>query len=229
MTLDRDAGVTERRLDVRERMRNRVRLQQRQKEDSRQRFVAAMREALEAMPYASIAVEDIAARAELSRVTFYKHFASKFEIGRVLHDEFRPRIFEVYKKFAEHGAPDRVHIARCIDGLLDFYEREKQLIIAFGQMMVVEPEFIPVVDQQARDIMDYWGRSIPALAIMLDEGHRGEVARIDGRLMLSQLNDFCYGMVVYRWKIDRADGLRIMARNISRFMGDQAELSKAPS
>jgi AcrR family transcriptional regulator len=226
MTLDRDSAATGRRLDVRERMRNRVRLQQRQKQDSRQRFVAAMREALEAMPYASIAVEDIAARAELSRVTFYKHFASKFEIGRLLHDEFKPRIFEVYRTFAESPSPTFDHIAACIDRLLDFYAREKQLIIAFGQMMVVEPEFVPVVDQQARDIMEYWGRSIPALAVMLDDGHRGEIARIDGRLMLSQLNDFCYGMVVYRWTIDRADGLRIMARNVSRFISDQAELSQ---
>lgn len=226
MTLDRDSGATERRLDIRERQRNRIRLQQRQKEDSRQRFIAAMREALGVMPYAAIAVEDIAARAELSRVTFYKHFASKFEIGRLLHDEFKPRIFEVYKTFAEHKSPTPDHIAACIGRLLDFYAEEKQLIIAFGQMMVVEPEFVPIVDQQAREIMDYWGRSIPSLAAMLDGGHLGEIARIDGRLMLSQLNDFCYGMVVYRWKIDRADGLRIMARNVSRFISDQAELSK---
>jgi hypothetical protein len=60
---------------------------------------------------------------------------------------------------------------------------------------------------------------------MREDTPSGAIARIDGRLMLSQLNDFCYGLVVYEWQIDRRDGLRIMARNLSRFIGDQAELA----
>jgi len=228
--LDSSSDVFEKgRVGLRERARTRLTLQQRQKQDSRQRLVAAMREALLVMPYAAIAVEDIAARAELSRVTFYKHFESKYQIGKVLHDQFRPLMFAQYRKFAEPGPPDLAGIVRWIDQLLDFYAQEKRLIIAFGQMMVVEPEFTPVVEQQSRDILGSWADSIPSLAVMRQDTPAGAIARIDGRLILSQLNDFCYGLVVYEWRIDRRDGLHIMARNLSRFISDQAELTREQS
>lgn len=205
---------------------NRATHQQRQRQLSRGRFIAAMRSALSVMSYADIAVEDIAARAQLSRATFYKHFSSKFEVALVLHTELRPRLLECYRPFAQDPKPDLHNIMACVDRLVDFYQSEREVIIAFSQMMVMEPEFIPVTEDQIREILDTWAYTMPSLALISENSPRGEFARIDARLMLNQLNDFCYAVAIYQLPINRADGLRIMARNVCRFFEDQAELGR---
>ena len=219
------SGLERSRPNARGRAAGRVTLQERQKQDSREKVVAAAREVLDEMPYALVAVEDIIARAGVSRATFYRHFASKFAVGKALHDEFWPRLFKLYGGLSAMSNPSEQALARWVGTLLDFYRSERTLVVAFQQMMVIEPEFEPFVNQISQQVIQAFANSSPALACLLEESKRGRRARVDARLLLEQLDDFLYAAVVHDWMEDVEDGLRIMARNFRRLLDDLAAVS----
>ena len=220
------SGPERLRPNARGRAAGRVTLQERQKQDSREKVVAAARDVLDEMPYALVAVEDIIARAGISRATFYRHFASKFAVGKALHDEFWPRLFKLYDGLSATQNPTEQALARWIGTLLDFYRSERTLVIAFQQMMVIEPEFEPIVNQISLEIIRMFASSSPALACLLEESRRGRRARVDARLVLEQLDDFLYAAVVHDWMEDVEDGVRVMARNFRRLLDDLASPSQ---
>lgn len=190
-------------------------------------MIAAAREVLEERPYALVAVEDILARGGISRATFYRHFASKFAVGKALHDEFWPRLFALYQGLSEMRDPTEQSFGQWIRKVLDFYRSERTLVIAFQQMMVIEPEFEPTVNQVSLEVMKALAASSPSLAYLLEESKRGRRARMDARLLLEQLDDFFYAAVAHDWIEDVDDGVVIMARNLQRLVEDLGRASAA--
>src|SRR4051812_37430042 len=68
-------------------------LQQRQKQSSREKLLAAARDAFAESSYAAAAVDDVVKRAGVNRSTFYRHFDSKFAMTKALFDSFWPGLF----------------------------------------------------------------------------------------------------------------------------------------
>ncbi len=206
--------------NARGRSNGRVTHQERQKQDSRDRLIAAARDVLEELPYALVAVEDIIARAEVSRATFYRHFASKFAVGTALHDEFWPRLFELYSGLAGKQELTEQDFAQWIRTILGFYRQERTLVSAFRQMMTIEPEFAPIMDRISGQVIEVFAGSSPVLARLVENSPAGRMARVDARLLLSQLDDFCYAAAFHTWMEDVEDGVRVVARNFRRFVED---------
>lgn len=122
------------------RLGGRTELQQRQKQTSRDKLLAAARESFAESSYAGAAVDVIVKRAGVNRSTFYRHFDSKFAIAKALFETFWPRLFACYSAFAPAGLPTDEEIKRWMDALLEFYRPNRALFDLIIQIGVLEPE-----------------------------------------------------------------------------------------
>lgn len=193
-------------------------LQEQQKQNSRQRILQAAKEVLAETPYAHVAVEDVIARANISRATFYKHFDSKFAIGRELHAEFAPRLHALYDILLEYDDPTEAQLVDWVGQLVEFYRQERELIVTFSHMLAIEPGFHPIMINIIREIEQRWAQRMPAFRLPASDGPEAMRARIESRLLLRQLNDFCYEVAMFDWAIDVTEGCRIMAGYVRVFL-----------
>ena len=162
--------------------------------------------------YAAMAIEDVIARASVSRATFYKYFDSKFAIGRELHREFAPRLSAVYDTLLSRDDPTEAELAEWIGQVVELYRQEKDLIVTFAHMLAIEPAFHPIMINVIRETELRWAKRIPAFRLPASGAPEAMRALIESRLLLRQLNDFCYEVAIFDWPIDITEGCRIMAR-----------------
>jgi AcrR family transcriptional regulator len=192
--------------------------QEQQKQDSRGRILAAAKEVLSQTGYAAMRVEDVIARAGISRATFYKHFDSKFAIGGALHAEFAPRLSAHYDLLLDYEEPTEAQLIDWVGGLVDLYRTEKDLIVAFAHMLAIEPAFHPIMINIIRETEERWAQRIPAFRVPSSDAPDAMKARIESRLLLRQLNDFCYEVAIFDWPIDIAEGCRIVGGYFQGFL-----------
>jgi AcrR family transcriptional regulator len=185
--------------------------QQLQKQDSRQRILLAARDVLSEGGYAATRVEDVIARAGISRATFYKHFDGKFAIGRALHAEFAPTLYAHYDRLLDFEEPNEAQLVDWIGDLVELYRREKDLILTFAHMLAIEPDFHAIMINIISETEERWAPRIPAFRAPLSDAPEAMRARIESRLLLRQLNDFCYEVAMFDWAIDVKEGCRILA------------------
>jgi len=186
-------------------------LQERQKQKSRDSILQAARAVLAEKSYAAMAIEDVIARANVSRATFYKHFDSKFAIGRELHKEFAPRLSAVYDVLLSHDDPTEAELIDWVKQVVELYRENRDLIVTFAHMLAIEPAFHPVMIDIIRETELRWAKRIPAFRLTGLSGTEAMGAHIESRLLLRQLNDFCYEVAIFDWPIDLTEGCRIMA------------------
>jgi len=186
-------------------------LQERQKQKSRESILQAAKAVLAEKSYAAMAIDDVIARANVSRATFYKYFDSKFAIGRALHAEFAPRLSAVYDILMSYVDPTEAELVDWIKQVVELYRQEKDLIVTFAHMLATEPAFHPIMIGIIRETELRWAKRIPAFRLPASDAPEAMRARIESRLLLRQLNDFCYEVAIFDWPIDVTEGCRIMA------------------
>ena len=186
-------------------------LQERQKQRSRENILQAAKEIFAEKSYATAAIEDVIARANVSRATFYKYFDSKFALGRELHAEFSPRLAAVFDQLLTFDNPTEQDLVDWIGRLVNLYRAEKNQIVTSAHMLAIEPAFHPIMIDIIRDIEQRWAQRIPAFRISGSNAPESMRAQIESRLLLRQLNDYCYEVAIFGWQIDITEGARIMA------------------
>ena len=192
--------------------------QEQQKQDSRNRILQAAKEVLSEIPYASMRVEDVIARAGISRATFYKHFDSKFDIGRELHAEFAPRLYSHYDVLLDYTDPTEAELVDWVNRLVVLYRDERDLMVTFAHMLAIEPKFHAMMINVIRETEERWAARIPAFRVPSSDAPDAMRARIESRLLLRQLNDYCYEVAIFDWPIDVTEGCRIMAGYFRGFL-----------
>jgi len=185
--------------------------QERQKQKSRDSILQAAKAVLTEKSYAAMAIEDVIARAGVSRATFYKYFDSKFAIGRALHAEFAPRLSAVYDEMLAHDDPTEADLIDWVKQVVALYRENRDLIVTFAHMLAIEPAFHPIMLNIIRETELRWAKRIPAFRLTGLSGTEAMRAHIESRLLLRQLNDFCYEVAIFDWPIDLTEGCRIMA------------------
>ncbi len=193
-------------------------LQERQKQKSRDSILAAAKDVLSERSYASIAIEDVIARAGVSRATFYKYFDRKFAIGRELHAEFAPRLSAVYDLLLRFPDPTEQQLIDWIMQVVALYRAEKDLIVTFAHLLAIEPDFHPIMINIISETEQRWAAAIPAFRVPGSSSPLAMQARIESRLLLRQINDFCYEVAIFGWDIDVTEGCRIMAGYFRSFL-----------
>jgi AcrR family transcriptional regulator len=186
-------------------------LQERQKQRSRESILQAARAVLAEKSYTAMAIEDVLARANVSRATFYKHFDSKFAIGRELHREFAPQLAAIYDVLLTYDDPSEAELVDWVMQVVDLYRENRDLIVTFAHMLATEPAFHPIMIDIIRETELRWARRIPAFRLPASGAPEAMRAHIESRLLLRQLNDFCYEVAIFDWPIDITEGCRIMA------------------
>jgi AcrR family transcriptional regulator len=204
-------------------------LQERQKQRSRESILQAAKEIFAEKSYATAAIEDVIARANVSRATFYKYFDSKFALGRELHAAFSPRLAAVFDQLLTFDQPTEQDLVDWIGRLVDLYRAEKNQIVTSAHMLAIEPAFHPIMIDIIRDIEQRWAQRIPAFLVSGSNAPDSMRARIESRLLLRQLNDFCYEVAIFDWKIDVTEGSRIMAGYFRDFIERYRPESSPPA
>ena len=86
-------------------------------------------------------VEQIADRAEVSRRTFFRYFATKESIAFPHHAE-RLELFEKYLSQRIHGETPLTAVRRCLIIIAREYEREREQILEQAQLIESSPTLI---------------------------------------------------------------------------------------
>jgi AcrR family transcriptional regulator len=196
----------------------RTELQQRQKQTSREKLLAAAREAFAEGSYAGAAIDDIVKRAGVNRSTFYRHFDSKFAVAKALFEPFWPRLFAQYASFAPAGdLPTDAEIDRWMGGLVAFYRPNRPLFDIIVQIGVLEPEgarWENTIRQQAIRLL---GERIPAFKKASADDAPAE-SRIRVYLLIMQF-ELCLFDLAFNPAADHAATVRVIGEQFRAFIG----------
>ena len=196
----------------------RTELQQRQKQSSREKLLAAAREAFAEGSYAGAAIDDVVKRAGVNRSTFYRHFDSKFAIAKALFEPFWPRLFTQYASFAPSGGlPTDAEIDGWIDGFITLYHPNRPLLDISVQIGVLEPEGTRWENTIRQEVIRLLGRRIPAFSRAGADDASAEM-RVRVWLLLMQF-ELCLFDLAFNPTADRAATVRVLGEQFRAFIG----------
>lgn len=135
------------------------------KPGSHERLLSAAADVFCAADYFSVSVEDIAAKAGVSRMTFYRHFGSKAILAAELFRRNAQSAMPRFLAIAQHDYLDRATVAAWIDGVFEADRASGQLLRVFIQANVEEAEFAESAQKLIGDIIAELGGQLPAFAL----------------------------------------------------------------
>jgi AcrR family transcriptional regulator len=176
-------------------------LQQRQKQSSREKLLAAAYDVFAQSSYAGAAIDDIVKRAGVNRSTFYRHFDSKFAMTKALFDEFWPRLFAQYDAFRPSDPMVDADIDRWLDGLIAFYRDNRPYFGVIVHIASLEPEGMEWEETIREAVIRMLGERFPAFAHAAAPGASPDV-RLRARMLMIQF-EFCVFDLAFRADTDR--------------------------
>jgi AcrR family transcriptional regulator len=206
---------------ARRRMNGRTKLQQEQKESSRQSLLDAAQRLYVEESYAMTTVDDIVREAQVSRTTFYRHFDSKLAIADALFQQAMMPLRPIHEALASQADPDGTEIALWLNKVLDQLEAHRTLVQIMREVEVVEPDSHSARHDAHKDLIQLYGKRIPAFRQASSDGPRHAEARTRAQLLMLQFGQFLYAVAV-RGSIERTIGVRVMTGEFRRFITDFA-------
>lgn len=161
----------------------------RRRRQSRQSLLDAAAAQLGEKGYYAVSVEDIARAAEVSRVTFYRHFRGKTEI---LIELFQREAEQALPMFRVIGTLDYHSTDVVRKWIADLFEADKpkrNLLNAFSQASRADPDFIPSANRFIEEVANTLGQEIAAFS---SSNRKDEAARrqhLEGWLILYEILD----------------------------------------
>jgi AcrR family transcriptional regulator len=208
----------------RKRLGGRTHLQIQQKEKNRKKLLDAGRALFARRAYATVTIDDIVARAKVSRATFYHHFSSKVEIVMSLGAETVPNTHAHYEKLAVLSAPSASEIADWVDGIFAQYEGQTLLLKTMLEVDAIEPEYHLGVVALHGDLIRRLGRTIDAFRIACSvAGENGE-AWCRAHMLIHSIDYFGTAIIVRGAGFDRAAVTHMLAKEWHRFIEDGRSL-----
>ena len=196
------------------RPRGRTRLQQQQKDATRESLLAAAITAFTKTSYAATTVDHIILRAKVSRTSFYRHFDSKWAVARALLDQFGPAIRENWNKLPADGSAAQFEI--WLTGILNGLRDRRHTLRMLREAEVIEPEASVGVARSREALGRLLGNRFPAFAYASGEDADLE-AKTRLHLLMLQYEEFCNAVVVRR-SLDAKMAARLMAEQFVNFM-----------
>lgn len=132
---------------------------------SRIRLLNAAAAAFCSNGYFAVSVEDIAAQAGVSRMTFYRNFSSKAGLAIALFEAnvaiALPRVLSITK----HAKLDRTIVEEWLADVFEADRASGQLLRVFIQANVEESGFTEAAQKLIGTIIDELGKKFPAFAL----------------------------------------------------------------
>ena len=142
-----------------------VAFSQNRKQDSRERLMAAAVTTLSEAGYTAASVEEIAAEAGLSRVTFYRHFGSKADLVVALYEQARENSNARFFGIQDQDFRDPKVVRAWIAALFASSRSNRRLLSVFKQAAAAEPAFTAHAHDLMAASIAALGAAIPAFAV----------------------------------------------------------------
>lgn len=145
--------------------------QRRRREESRERLLAAAMAEFCERGYVAVSVEEIAAAAGVSRMTFYRHFGGKEELVTELFHRGSHAQLPMLVSIRDRNYRDRSVVIDWIGQLFASDREHRHLLKVFVQANVTAPGFTHEAHSLIRELILGLGERIPAFAVS-EEGDR---------------------------------------------------------
>ena len=132
---------------------------------SRERLLAAAAASFCANGYFAVSVEDIATKAGVSRMTFYRHFAGKAALAIALFEQNVANWMPRYLAITDHPTLDRAIVQSWLEDLFEADRESGQLLRVFIQANVAESGFTEAAHSLLSTLVAELGAHIPAFAL----------------------------------------------------------------
>lgn len=198
----------------------RTRLQEIQKQSSRQKILEAASKLFEEISYNATTIDEIVSRAGISRVTFYKHFDSKVEVAESINKESEIDFSKDYALLGSSSNPSEDEILHWMHHILDVFSRSRERIAMLAAMSWQDPILINSRADSYASIIRGWAVTIPGFRSAASG--TDERARIRAHLLVVQLNELCYELGIGGWDVDHETALRVLAKQYREFIEEGA-------
>ncbi|MBH0779782.1 TetR/AcrR family transcriptional regulator [Nocardia bovistercoris] len=135
------------------------------KQDSRARILAAAAKSLCERGYFSVSVEDIATNAQVSRMTFYRHFRGKADLAAHLFESAAESAMPLYLRITTVDSRQRRCVIDWITTIFEADQADSRLLRVFAQATADDGDFTPRAQRFIADLIRALGISIPAFRV----------------------------------------------------------------
>ena len=195
-----------------------TRLQQAQRALYREKLLQAAQAVFSRKTYSASSIDDIAQAADVSRATFYRHFASKIEIASALTDRLVAVLHPAYEQLGNARIIDERALTHWVRANVASCRAAAPLVRTIREAAAIEPTFFRDHTTASHE------RAIRALGRRIRAFDRaatapaGSAVRIRAHLLLRQLDMFCYDVAIGRWTESLPVGSRTLAGQFLRFI-----------
>ena len=196
----------------------RTRLQQEQKEATRDKLLRAAETVFADLSYVEATVEDIIRCAGASRTSFYRHFDSKWAAASALCGEVMPAVWQLWHELAAYREPTEAQVIGWLERRLELYRSHSVLFETLREAVAIEPVGLQAVNATHEQTIEVLAQGIPAFALATGNNPDAHEFQIRAHLLMIQLDEFNYLLAIRGWNVDRALATQVMARQFLRFI-----------
>jgi AcrR family transcriptional regulator len=194
----------------------RTRLQETQKETSKQKILDAACELFREKSYAATTIDDITVGAGISRVTFYKYFESKIDVAKSINIQSTIDFSRDFALLAKTPNPSEGEILSWMRHILHVFSASRARVQMLAAMSWQEPELIKSRADSYGSIIKNWGETIPAFKFAASGTN--QAAKVRAHLLVVQLNELCYELAIGGWDVDHDTALGVVAQQYKEFI-----------
>jgi AcrR family transcriptional regulator len=180
----------------------------------RERIIGAAAEVFVERSYVATTVDDVLARAGVSRPTFYRYFDNKFDLAVSLLRSTTPESLAPYKAFVAAGDRGERAVRAMISEVMGFYDRHASLVRVMTEITAIDPQYMREIDtafdQTAREL----SRLLPAFQ-KTSRAAKAQATR--ARLVLHQIAITCQTTVTGEGRLDRAAAIDLLTEQFVAF------------
>src|SRR5262245_32293009 len=182
------------------------------KQLTRDRILEAAREVFLREGFSAASVEAIAARAGLSRQTFYQYFRNKHDVLAGLLALSSSVTAAALEGLAELDEPSLADLRGFIEFQIDRYSANKSTYAILGQAEMVDPTVRQLTQRRRDHYVDVLASAIRRSRRRSGAPVRRAESHVEAMLLTSQIERFCNLWFVQGWDVDRNTAVRVLAR-----------------
>ncbi|MDX2274547.1 MAG: TetR/AcrR family transcriptional regulator [Hyphomonadaceae bacterium] len=180
----------------------------------RNKIMAAATEIFVEKSYMATTVDDILARADVSRPTFYRYFSSKFDLAVSLIRSKGVESSAPFENFVTAGDVSAQAVRAMIRENMEFYERNSALVRVMTEVAASNPEYLAEVDAAFQRVARRLGAILPAFAA---RGPGGKRRSTRARLLLNQIAITSQLSVSEGERVDREAAVELLTEQFLAF------------
>jgi AcrR family transcriptional regulator len=196
-----------------------------QKTNSRKRILDAAQALLSELSYVQTTVEQIAARAKVTKITFYRHFSGKFDVANAVMAQGQPPLLNIFSTLGKSEHLDQAQIRVWLDEVVSHFER--------GKVFLSVSREIAAIERQHRGyLFDFYTQAVEELSKGIPEfvvASRTDLGMARAILLVRQTLQVCFDLVLYDEASYRESFLTVVAEQFAAFLDDMREESGGSS